>query len=404
MTIAPPAREAAAKHPALVSAHLDALLAKVPQGHGLVLSGPRNGRMCRLSDELVTLENLGATTDRLTKTPAQHVYVMVCPVAPDTWADVLRRPNRGARGGAADVSAVTHLWADLDVAGPNHVATALPPTIEAALGIIASLPQPTYVASTGGGLHAYWRLSAPMLITDEASRAEAKALTTGWVKLVGQLGAAQGWRLDDGVGDLARVLRLWGTTNTKTSPTTAATLHDIGQWPPGLAEGAPWCTGVEYDASAMSDIIATRYRDKERRARQADQLRGDLPRAKRTKTKSTTGPGLDILDALDALPWSAIWPDGWVHVGDEGDAELWQRPGANTPYSAKCWPDACKVWSEQIDGLPVIDGGYTRSDVMSWRLFGAPDRSRLAKAMAAQRRHTQYTHKPTSPLAERQRP
>src|SRR5271166_2985252 len=40
-----------------------------------------------------------------------------------------QQPRRG-RGKQAEVIALPGLWADIDVLGPNHVATNLPPTLE----------------------------------------------------------------------------------------------------------------------------------------------------------------------------------------------------------------------------------------------------------------------------------
>jgi hypothetical protein len=46
-----------------------------------------------------------------------------------------QQPHKG-RGKQADVLALPGLWADIDVRGPNHAATNLPPTIEDAWSVL----------------------------------------------------------------------------------------------------------------------------------------------------------------------------------------------------------------------------------------------------------------------------
>jgi hypothetical protein len=63
-----------------------------------------------------------------------------------------QQPNKG-RGKQEGVVALPGLWGDIDVLGPNHVATNLPPTLEDAWKIIQAVPlKPTVVVYTGGGL------------------------------------------------------------------------------------------------------------------------------------------------------------------------------------------------------------------------------------------------------------
>lgn len=88
----------------------------------------------------------------------------------------------------------------------------------------------------------------------------------------------------------------------------------------------------------------------------------------------------NILDAFDSVPWSAVWPSGWVNVTDDyvkknnrpspkllGEpAELWLRPGSDSVYSVKCAPQWCQVFSTAVDGLP--EGAYRKASVYAWRL------------------------------------
>ena len=62
-----------------------------------------------------------------------------------------QQPHKG-RGTQAGVIALPGLWGDLDVLGPNHVATNLPPSLEDAWKVIRGIPfKPTVVVYTGGG-------------------------------------------------------------------------------------------------------------------------------------------------------------------------------------------------------------------------------------------------------------
>src|SRR5579862_2489526 len=73
-----------------------------------------------------------------------------------------QQPHKG-RGKQAGVIALPGLWADIDVLGPNHVATNLPPTLEDAWKIIRVVPfKPTVVVYTGGGMQPYWLFREPM--------------------------------------------------------------------------------------------------------------------------------------------------------------------------------------------------------------------------------------------------
>lgn len=82
-----------------------------------------------------------------------------------------------------------------------------PEEIQAALDRIHSWPiQPAMVISSGGGLHCYVLLKDTLVITDEAHRKEVRLLQKAFVKWTGG---------DAPVHDIARVLRVPGTLNTK---------------------------------------------------------------------------------------------------------------------------------------------------------------------------------------------
>jgi putative DNA primase/helicase len=132
------------------------------------------------------------------------------------WFGVATRKQNlgGRRGGGDDCLHIPALWADIDVEGPNHKgAHQLPTTLDAARLIIEEFPlPPSAVIRTGGGLQPWWFLTEPIGVD------EARQLLAGWGATWAELGRRHGWHVDN-VFDVARVMRLPGTTNHKTVPT-----------------------------------------------------------------------------------------------------------------------------------------------------------------------------------------
>ena len=388
-------------NPDHTAAHLEALLTHAPPDHGLVLSGYRQGggRLGRLADWLVTPDRVTEATELVhAKGPGWHTYTSTCLLSADSWATVLASGSAGARGGGAHVGAVTHLWVDLDVAGPNHKADNLPPTTADAMAMIRPMPTPTMVVSTGGGLHAYWQLRAPVVIVDDETRTQAAALTGGWSAVAETLGTAKGWHVDP-VGDLARVLRLAGTSNPKTNPPGVAAMSDLTGAPVRL-----WAPGPTYPVDELAAIIHERVTiptERAARARAAATPMAATHSPTRTRRPSTPGADeLRILDALETLPWDDVLPADWyrpTHPTGGGPmterlgsdtAELWNHPLATSTPSAKCTPGVAIVWSSSIPGLPP--GNYNRAQILAWSLYGSPDeRSRLATHMTQRRANKQ---------------
>jgi len=386
-------------NPDHTAAHLTALLAHAPPGHGLVLSGTRqgSGKLGRIADWLVTPDRVTEATQLVhAKPPGWHTYTSTCLLSADSWAQVLATGSAGARGGASHVGAVTHVWVDLDVKGPNHKHDNLPPTTADALTIIDDMPTPTMLVSTGGGLHAYWQLDSPLVIIDDTTRAQAETLTKGWSAVAETLGAAKGWHVDP-VGDLARVLRLAGTPNPKTKPPSVAALCDLTG-----AATTTWAPGPTYPVAELLAIIHDRVTiPAERAAKAKAPQRATTQTPNGRNARSSTGNQLDILNALETLPWADVLPTDWTRSEDEHGvllpdqnigkdmAELWDHPDATTSPSAKCAPGVCIVWSSSITGLPPRPD-YTKAQMLAYRLYGSPhELSRLATAMTRARAQAQ---------------
>lgn len=124
------------------------------------------------------------------------------------------------RGGQNETTGIPGLWCDLDIAGPNHVDSSLPPDEDAASFLLAQFPlPPSLIVATGGGWHAYWLFNEFWQFSTSLDRAKAKDLCNGFARTFSYHAAQYNWTFDSApTGDLARVLRLPGTFNYKNAP------------------------------------------------------------------------------------------------------------------------------------------------------------------------------------------
>lgn len=107
------------------------------------------------------------------------------------------------------------VYLDIDIAGVAHQKPNLPPTLEVGKDLLDEFgPPPTVLLNSGHGLQPWWLLHEAWLFRDDDDRRSAAALTKGWVDAHRSVAQRHGWD-HDAVGDLARVLRLPGTVNTK---------------------------------------------------------------------------------------------------------------------------------------------------------------------------------------------
>ncbi len=123
-------------------------------------------------------------------------------------------PSR-QRGGSDTVAALPGVWFDLDVNSGVHSQSRLP-TEAQALGFLSSavIGLPTIVVHSGGGLHLYWLFDTPLLIKRQEDRMRATNLSRSFQSVFCAAGKQNGWEFDL-TADLARVLRLPGTYNSK---------------------------------------------------------------------------------------------------------------------------------------------------------------------------------------------
>jgi hypothetical protein len=117
---------------------------------------------------------------------------------------------------ADETAGIVGLWIDLDYQSPAHKKKNLPPTMQDALELMPPEMPPSIVVHSGHGLQAWWIFPKPWIFADAEDRQAAAALANDWKLLFKQRAAARGSDVDS-VSDLARIMRIPGTTNTKVS-------------------------------------------------------------------------------------------------------------------------------------------------------------------------------------------
>ena len=124
--------------------------------------------------------------------------------------------RRAGRGTETAVTRLAALFADLDVGKPGAC-----PSFDVARAIIANLSiiigsRPTVIVHSGHGLHPYWPVEDGHIRDGDIT--PARALLKRWGRLVDIEAGRLGVTTVDTVFDLARMLRVPGTTNNKAMP------------------------------------------------------------------------------------------------------------------------------------------------------------------------------------------
>lgn len=129
---------------------------------------------------------------------------------------VTRRCFQGnRRPSAADIDGLAALVADVDVAGAAHTKDRLPPDYERAMAVVRSMGlPPTVVVDSGHGLQAWWAFREIEMFADDRHRRSARVLARAWAITLRERARALGYQIDM-VGDIARLMRIPGTVNTK---------------------------------------------------------------------------------------------------------------------------------------------------------------------------------------------
>ena len=135
----------------------------------------------------------------------------------DMYAGVALSPEdhgRHNRCKAEETAGMPALWIDLDYQSPAHKKQNLPPTMQDASELVPPDMPPSFVIHSGHGLQAWWIFPELWIFGGPEERHAAAALADDWKLLFKQRAGARGWGVDS-VADLARVMRISGTTNTK---------------------------------------------------------------------------------------------------------------------------------------------------------------------------------------------
>lgn len=258
------------------------------------------------------LEQAVAYVAELDATGREGIYLRITSVSTP--------PAAGKRGGADDSLALPALWADLDLAGPGHAETDLPPDEAAGRAVIAAsgLPEPTLWVHSGGGLYPIWLLGAPWQL-DADSLGEAKGLARDWQRVIEHAAASLGYRYGRGVGDLARVLRIPGTTNRKEGLARACRLISV--------------EGRRYTSSGLITALDKAKERLEPAPASGAPPAGVMSSARQVERPAGTVSPLD--DFAARTDWADILtPAGWREHYRQDDVTYWTRPGKTTGTSA----------------------------------------------------------------------
>ena len=231
-----------------------------------------------------------------------------------------------------DVKSVGVLYADLDVKPGSFE------TQEAALAFLNYLPPTTLIvsSSTGGGLHAYWKLEG----------AGSKELLRRWWIYMQAL--AEGRSIDK-LTDVTRMLRLAGSWHwPKNSSQTLSAVHieAINH----SARLSPQQV-LELTEDAVQDW------DKQVMRVQRDEANSYIP----SKLEEYVN---------QCMSWQQILePMGWSDLGQDAEGRtLWSRPGVDYKSGATDWPESPNVLSLFSDAVEtnlkdLKDAGVTLSKV-----------------------------------------
>jgi hypothetical protein len=276
-------------------------------------------------------------------------------------------PEPGRRGSITDSAALPALWADIDIAGPGHAEQDLPPNEDAGRQVVtlSGLPEPTIWIHSGGGLYPIWLLTEPWLFAGDALE-QAKALARDWQRVLEHAAATRGWRYGRGVGDLARVLRIPGTTNRKAGL----------ERPCRIIAATPRRYTVQELQNALAAAMATIAPPAPEPA--TPSLLNPIQRPAGSIT-----PGDDFAARTS---WADILtPAGWTEHYRQDDVTYWTRPGKRTGISASTnalGTDRLHVFTTSA---PPLEGGesYSKLGAHAALYFGG-DHSAAARTLGRQ--------------------
>ena len=118
------------------------------------------------------------------------------------------------RAKSTDIIGIPGLWIDIDIASDAHAADNLPPDYTSARGLLPDNWEPSFVVSSGHGIHVYYLFREMLETKTDEDRAFAMDLLKRMQGTVRTKAQSNGWHVDS-TADLCRVLRVPGTINHK---------------------------------------------------------------------------------------------------------------------------------------------------------------------------------------------
>ncbi len=201
----------------------------------------------------------------------------------DCWyaTAVLRPGIANGRGTADDTIGVRELFCDLDVKPGGVESYEVARAVIDDLSAMLTVP-PVAVVASGHGLQPHWRLerdaSTDWADGDLERRRAAVVMFRRWHRLVASVAERRGGSVDN-VSDLARILRVPGTTNVKDPATPVAVTVEF----PAGAVPVSWRLLVEtLDAYGVAELVGD------------DDLLGEVVAPVATWTWATSGCGYVI--------------------------------------------------------------------------------------------------------------
>ena len=236
--------------------------------------------------------------------------------------------------------------------GRGGTVTGACPDRDAALDLAHALLEPTLTVNTGYGVQAFHLLDAPFLIENADDLEAARALTRGWAERMKRLASERGMAKLDTVCDLARVVRVPGSFNTKGRlPVPVELLDDGGPRYPleqlrelAAANGRAKPTTATAAPKANAQAVLERHPDLDRLARRKGRKPGDGSPSDWDFTLGCRAAEDHALD--DATLAALIRHARSLHDDPKARASATTTSSAPSPPSAKgsatpaptCWP------------------------------------------------------------------
>lgn len=279
------------------------------------------------------------------------------------------KPSPYERSKNATVAIQVAVICDIDIVGGNHVPDdkkIYAPDFDTAKSFLPFTS--SIVVNSGYGLHAYCIYAEPLTITDD-NRQAANRRNVGFIKVIRNRAGDCG-KTADGVGDLARVLRVPGTFNYKL----------------GIKDDAPLCRIVEandvrFEPTDLDEKIAALL-PKPQKLPPQPKL-NPPPRRFEHNDRADLDKPTEQERAIAMLPFIQIGNgdhDRWVHVGmilkaNGNDLVDWERWSATQPnytpdkhgYScAEKWATFPEICAMSIATLHdwAMEGGYSEKDFL----------------------------------------